>query len=77
MSLFKQPRYRAQRVCKVESLNPTECITQSYMVSKDMKRHMVVLCLSHKTVKSVFNNEYSALEQMRKNRELYKELKSK
>lgn len=71
--LFKQERPKnAQRVCKVENLNPKKGITASYMVSKDQKQHTVVLCLADRTVKTTFNSEWSAFDQLDKYRQLYK-----
>ena len=73
MSLFKQQRpERAQRVCRVENLNPNKGITASYMVSRDQRKHTVVLCLADKTVKTVFPSEWSALDQLSKYKQLYK-----
>lgn len=74
--LFKTERTKAHRVCRVENLNPSKGITASYRASKDQKKHVVVLCLANKTVKTVFPSEWSALDQMRKYKELYKEIKS-
>ena len=72
-SLFKQERpERAQRVCRVENLNPEKGITMSYKVSKDQREHIVVLCLAHKTVKTKFTSELGAFDQMGKYRQLYK-----
>ncbi len=74
--LFKQERpKKAQRVCRVENLNPSKGITASYRVSQDQRRHTVVLCLTDKTVKTTFPSQLSALEQMTKYRMLYKEKK--
>ena len=72
-SLFKQERPKnAQRVCRVENLNSEKGITASYRVSKDQRKHTVVLCLTNKTVKTTFPSECSALLQLEKYRELYK-----
>lgn len=74
--LFKQERpKKAQRVCRVENLNPSKGITASYRVSQDQRRHTVVLCLTDKTVKTTFPSELSALDQMTKYRMLYKKKK--
>lgn len=74
-SLFKQEKpKRAQRVCRVENLNPSRGITASYRVSKDQRQHTVVLCLAEKTVKTTFSSEWSALDQMKKYKQLYKEI---
>jgi len=71
--LFKEERPKnAQRVCKVENLNPSKGITASYMVSRDQRKHTVVLCLADKTVKTVFPSEWSALDQLSKYKQLYK-----
>ena len=70
-SLFKKPK-KAVRVAKVENLNPEKGITQSMRVSKDQREYVVCLCLSNRTVKTTFLSEFSALDQMRKNRALYK-----
>lgn len=72
-SLFNQERPKnAQRVCRVENLNPSKGITASYIVSRDQRRHIVVLCLAEKTVKTTFLNEFSALDQLSKYKQLYK-----
>ena len=74
--LFKEERPRkAQRVCKVENLNPSKGITASYRVSRDQRKHTVVLCLADKTVKTTFTSEWSALDQLGKYKKLYKEIK--
>jgi hypothetical protein len=73
--LFKEERPKnAQRVCKVENLNPSKGITASYRVSKDQRHHTVVLCLADKTVKTTFPNEWGALDQLKKYKQLYKEI---
>jgi hypothetical protein len=73
--LFKKERPKnVQRVCRVENLNPNKGITASYRVSKDQRRHTVVLCLADKTVKTTFLNEWSALDQLKKYKKLYKEI---
>lgn len=73
--LFKEEKPRkAQRVCRVENLNPSKGITASYRVSKDQRKHTVVLCLVDKTVKTTFSNEWSALDQLKKYKQLYKEI---
>ena len=71
ISLFKKPK-KAVRVARVENLNPEKGITQSMRVSKDQREYVVCLCLSNRTVKTTFLSEFSALDQMRKNRALYK-----
>ena len=76
-SLFKQEKpEHAQRVCRVENLNPEKGITASYRVSQDQRKHTVVLCLSDKTVKTTFHNEWSALDQLNKYKQLYKQKKA-
>ena len=76
--LFKNERpENAQRVCRVENLNPSKGITASYRVSKDQKQHTVVLCLANKTVKTVFSSEFMALDQLNKYRQLYKAIKDR
>lgn len=77
MTLFKSKPQKAQRVARVENLNPDKGISQSMRVSEDQKKYTVVLCLASKTVKTTFLSEFSALDQMQKNRALYKQLKSK
>lgn len=77
-NLFKDERPKnAQRVCRVENLNPSKGIFASYRVSKDNKEHTVVLCLAHKTVKTTFLSSKGALDQLCKYRQLYKEIQSK
>lgn len=76
--MFNQDKpKKAQRVAKVESLNPEKGISQSMRVSEDQRKYTVVLCLANRTVKTTFFNEFSALDQMRKNRSLYKKLNPK
>ena len=76
--MFNQEKpKKAQRVAKVESLNPDKGISQSMRVSEDQRKYTVVLCLANRTVKTTFLNEFSALDQMRKNRSLYKKLNPK
>ena len=76
ISLFKQEKpKRVQRVCLVENLNPDKGITASYRVSRDQRQHTVVLCLADKTVKTTFSSEWSALDQLNKYKQLYKEKK--
>lgn len=70
--LFKEERPKAQRVCRVENLNPSKGITASYRVSRDQRQHTVVLCLADKTVKTTFTSEWSALDQLDKYKQLYK-----
>ena len=73
MSLFKQEKpKKACRVYRAESLNPSEGISLSYRVSDDQRKHTVCLCLANRTVKTTFPSEFSAFEQMRKYRSLYK-----
>jgi hypothetical protein len=73
MSLFKQGKpKKAVRVAKVETLNQEKGITQSMRVSKDQREYVVCLCLPYRTVKTTFLSEFGALDQMRKNRDLYK-----
>ena len=74
MNLFKNEKpEKAQRVCRVENLNPSKGITASYRVSPDQRKHTVVLCLADKTVKTTFPSEFLALDQLGKYRQLYKE----
>ena len=76
--MFNQDKPRkAQRVAKVESLNPDKGISQSMRVSEDQRKYTVVLCLANRTVKTTFPSEFSALDQMKKNRGLYKKLNPK
>lgn len=74
MNLFKF-NGKATRVCMVENLNPTKGAFSMMRVSKDQKKYVVCLCLAARTVKTTFKSESSALEQMKKYRQLYKELK--
>ena len=76
--LFKEERPKnVQRVCKVLNLNPNKGIIASYRVSKDQRKHTVVLCLADKTVKTTFPSEFSALAQLDKYKALYKEKKDR
>ena len=78
MDLFKKEKpIKAQRVARVENLNPSKGISQSMRVSKDQKEYTVCLCLVNRTIKTIFHSENLALEQMTKNRQLYKEKKGK
>ena len=75
MSLFKNEKpLRAERVCKVENLNPEEGITSMMKVSQDKKDYVTVLCLANKTEKMVFHSEFSALNEMARYRKLYKKI---
>ena len=75
MSLFKNEKpLRAERVCKVETLNPEEGITSMMKVSQDNKDYVTVLCLANKTMKTVFHSEFSALNEMARYRKLYKKI---
>lgn len=78
ISLFKNEKpKRATRVARVENLNPEKGITQSLRASKDQREYMVCLCLTDRTIKTKFTSEFGALDQMRKNRQLYKEIKKR
>ena len=75
MSLFKQERPKARRVYRVENLNSKMGISSSMRVSKDQREYVVCLCLTDRTIKTEFKSEGSALDQLRKYRELYKQKK--
>ena len=76
MNLFKNDKpKKAQRVCRVENLNPEKGVTAMMKVSNDQREYAVVLCLADKTKKTVFHSEFSALEEMKRYRQLYKEIK--
>lgn len=76
--LFKSERPKnVQRVCRVENLNPSKNITASYMVSRDQRKHTVVLCLTDRTIKTTFPSEFSALDQLNKYKALYKQKKDR
>ena len=77
MDLFKNQKPKAVRAYRVENLNPSKGVFMSYRVSRDQREHVVCLCLTNKTVKTTFHSEFSALEQLRKYRALYKELGEK
>lgn len=78
INLFKNEKpKRATRVARVESLNPEKGISQSMRASKDQREYVVCLCLVDKTIKTTFLNKWSALDQMKKNRQLYKEIKKR
>lgn len=79
MELFKSEKRRprkGQRSYKVESLNSSKGIFSSLKVKSNGKC-VVCLCLPAKTIKTLFPSEPSALLQMSKYRQLYKERKSK
>jgi len=76
MNLFKNEKpQRAIRVARVENLNQEKGISQSMRVSKDQREYVVCLCLTDRTIKTKFLSETMALDQMSKNRQLYKALK--
>ena len=78
MSLFKQNKpEKATRVAKVECLNSEKGIFSSMHVSRDQRDYTVVLCLANKTTKTVFHSESLALDELRRYRSLYKEIKNK
>ena len=78
ISLFKNEKpKRATRVARVENLNPSKGITQSMRVSENQKEYVVCLCLTDRTIKTKFMSEFGALDQMKKNRQLYKEIKKR
>lgn len=74
-NLFKQEKPKATRVYRVENLNSEKGISSSMRVSKDQKEYVVCLCLSDKTIRTSFRSEWSALDQMNKYRQLYKQKK--
>ena len=74
-SLFKQEKPKATRVYRVENLNSDKGITSSMKVSKDQREYVVCLCLTDRTIKTAFKSEVSALDQLRKYRQLYKQKK--
>lgn len=73
--LFKQQKPKATRVYRVENLNPDAGISSSMRVSKDQREYVVCLCLTDRTIKTAFKSETSALEQLSKYRQLYKQKK--
>lgn len=75
-NLFKKPE-KAQRVARAEVLDASRGIFMSMTRSADQKDYNVVLCLANETKKTTFHCEAIALDQMRKYRELYKEIKRK
>ena len=77
-SLFKsEKKIKASRVCRVENLNPDKGIIASYMALKDQRKHVVILCLAEKTVKTTFPSQLSALAQLTKYKKLYKQIPDK
>ena len=70
--LFKEQPKKAVRIARVENLNPEKGISASMKVSMDQRKYTTCLCISNKMVYTTFTNEYSALEQMKKYRQLYK-----
>ena len=70
-SLFKKPA-KAQRVFRVENLNPSENVVSTMHVSRNQKEYSVCLCMSGKTTRTTFTSECSALGQMEKYRMQYK-----
>ena len=72
-SLFKSQKPKAVRAYRVENLNSENGISASMRVND--REYVVCLCLPTKTVKTVFHNEFSALEQLDKYKSLYKAVK--
>ena len=74
-NLFNQEPMKARRAYRVENLNAEKNIHSSMRVSDNQKKYVVCLCLADRTIKTVFKSELSALEQLRKYRQLYKQKK--
>lgn len=79
INLFKdEAPKRAERVCRVENLNPQKQIIASMIVASDRKKYSTCLLLSgNRAVKTTFNSRADAEEQMLKYKELYSILKNK
>jgi hypothetical protein len=73
MSIFKSQKPKVVRAYRVENLNSENGISASMRVND--REYVVCLCLPTKTVKTVFHNEFSALEQLDKYKSLYKAMK--
>lgn len=76
MLTYNQP---SKRVRKVESLNPEKGISASLDIMPDSKVYKTCLFLAEmkKAIVSTFPNEQAAYSQMRKYKQLYKQLKPK
>lgn len=79
INLFKdEAPKRAERVCRVENLNPQKQIIASMIVASDRKKYSTCLLLSgNRAVKNTFNSRADAEEQMLRYKELYSILKDK
>lgn len=79
INLFKdEAPKRAERVCRVENLNPQKQIIASMIVASDRKKYSTCLLLSgNRAVKTTFNSRADAEEQMLKYKKLYSVLKDK
>lgn len=79
INLFKdEAPKRAERVCRVENLNPQKQIIASMIVASDRKKYSTCLLLSgNRAVKTTFNSKADAEEQMLKYKKLYSVLKDK
>lgn len=73
MNLFKTSK--AKETYKVECLNAQKGITSSLRICDEQRKHVVCLCIQGKTKVTNFLNKFSAIEQMKKYRQLYKEKK--
>ena len=64
---------KAERIYRVENLNPEKGISSAMHVCKDGK-FKTILCLAHKTKVTVFPTEELALLEMKKYKAMYKSL---
>ena len=76
LSLSRKPK-KASRVYKVETINAEKGITATFRKDKDKTEYVVCLFMDCRTVKTVFPNEFSALNEMKRYKELYKPAKKK
>lgn len=66
----------SKKVYRVESLNPEKGISTSLRINPAEKEYVVCLCLTHKIVQTSFPTEQAAYTQMKKYRQLYKQIKN-
>ena len=76
LSLCSRPR-KSARAYTVANINPDKGIYASYRASEVNQEYVVCLCLPTKNIKTVFHNEFSALAEMKRIKELYKPLRKK
>lgn len=76
LSLSSKPK-KASRVYKVENIDAEKGITATFRKEKDKPEYVVCLFMDCRTVKTVFPNELSAINEIKRYKELYKPIKKK